>query len=90
LSTLRIARGAPGAITIYRLRDEQRATILVSCSKCDWRAAYSRDELIAGHGADCPMPDLLHHIAAPGCPRLGSTWDRCGVYYVQPIEAPGK
>ena len=39
----RIARGAPGAITIYRLRDEQRATILVSCSKCDWRAAYSRD-----------------------------------------------
>ena len=88
----RIARGAPGrgAITIYRLRDEQRATILVSCSKCDWRAAYSRDELIAGHGADCPMPDLLHHIAAPGCPRLGSTWDRCGVYYVQPIEAPGK
>ena len=86
----RIARGAPGAITIYRLRDEQRATILVSCSKCDWRAAYSRDELIAKHGADCPMPDLLHHIAAPGCPRLGSTWNRCGVYYVQPIEAPGK
>ena len=79
-----------GALNIYRLRDEQRATILVSCSKCDWRAAYSRDELIAKRGADCPMPDLLHHIAAPGCPRLGSTWDRCGVYYVQPIEAPGK
>ena len=38
------------------------------------------------------MPDLLDRIAAPGCPRLGSTWDRCGVYYVQPIEAgaPGK
>jgi hypothetical protein len=90
----RIARVAPGrgAITIYRLRDEQRATILVSCSKCDWRAAYSRDELIAKRGADCPMPDLLDHIAAPGCPRVGSTWDRCGVYYVQPIEAgaPGK
>jgi hypothetical protein len=41
----RIARGihGRGAITIYRLRDDQRATILVSCSKCDWRAAYSRD-----------------------------------------------
>ena len=90
----RIARGAHGrgAITIYPLRDEQRATVLVSCSKCDWRAAYSRDELIAEHGADCPMPDLLDRIAAPGCPRLGSTWDRCGVYYVQPVEAgaPGK
>ena len=43
-----------------------------------------------GSGIDYPMPDLLDHIAAPGCPRLGSTWDRCGVHYVQPIEAPGK
>ena len=33
----------------YRLADEQGETILVACSKCDWRAAFARDELIAAH-----------------------------------------
>jgi hypothetical protein len=70
----------------YRLADEKRETILVACSKCDWRAAFARDELIAAHGADYPMPNLLNHLAAPGCSRLGSQWDRCGVHYVEPIE----
>jgi hypothetical protein len=60
--------------------------ILVACSKCDWRAAFARDELIAAHGADYAMPNLLNHLAAPGCSRLGSQWDRCGVHYVEPIE----
>src|SRR5262249_43502693 len=36
----------------YRLADEKHETILVACSKCDWRAAFSRDDLIASHGAD--------------------------------------
>src|SRR5258707_8763401 len=31
----------------YRLADEKRETILVACSKCDWRGAVSRDEMIA-------------------------------------------
>ena len=31
----------------YRLADEQRETILVACSKCEWKAAFPRDELIA-------------------------------------------
>jgi len=70
----------------YRLADELRDTILVACSKCDWRAAFSRDHLIASHGADHPMPNLLNHLAAPGCNRLGSNWDSCGVHYVEPIE----
>jgi hypothetical protein len=50
----RQARGSHsrGALNIYRLRDEPRAIILVACTKCDWKAAYSRDELIALHGAD--------------------------------------
>ena len=71
----------------YRLADEKREIILVACSKCDWRAAFSRDDLIALHGADYPMPNLLDQLAAPDCPRLGSTWDRCGVRYVEPIES---
>jgi hypothetical protein len=24
------------------------------------------------------MPNLLDYLAAPNCPRLGSTWDQCG------------
>src|SRR5215472_3800543 len=71
----------------YRLADEKRETILVACSKCDWRAAFARDDLIASHGADYAMPNLLDRLAAPGCPRLGSTWDRCGVHYVEPIRS---
>ena len=70
----------------YRLADERREIILVACSKCDWRAAFSRDELIASHGTDYAMPNLLNHLAAPSCSRLGSNWDRCGVHYVEPIE----
>jgi hypothetical protein len=70
----------------YRLSDEKREIILVACSKCDWRAAFERDELVAAHGADYAMPKLLNHLAAPDCSRVGSQWDRCGVHYVEPIE----
>jgi len=70
----------------YRLADERREIILVACSKCDWRAAFSRDDLIASHGANYAMPNLLDHLAAQNCSRLGSNWDRCGVHYVEPIE----
>ena len=70
----------------YRLADEKRETILVACSKCEWQAAFARDDLIASHGADYPMPNLLDQLAAPSCSRLGSHWDRCGVHYVEPIE----
>jgi hypothetical protein len=62
--------------------DDKRDIILVACSKCDWRAAFSR----ASHGADYAMPNLLNYLAAPNCSRLGSHWDRCGVHYVEPIE----
>jgi hypothetical protein len=70
---------AAKATTMYRLADEPRAMVLVACHKCEWRAAFERSELI------CPMPSLLDKLAAPGCARIGSSWDRCGVYYVEPI-----
>ena len=70
----------------YRLADEQRETILVACSKCEWKAAFPRDELIAEYGADYPLPSLLKHLAAPSCLKVGSQWDRCGVHYVEPVE----
>src|SRR5262249_12156254 len=59
----------------YRLADEKREIILVACSKCEWRAAFSRDDLIVSHGADYPMPNLLNHLAAPSC-RPGSRTPR--------------
>jgi hypothetical protein len=82
----RRASNLPVRRAFYTLADEPRATILVACSKCDWRAAFVRDELIATHGVDYPMPNLLDRLAAPDCPKLGSYWDRCDVHYVGPIE----
>jgi hypothetical protein len=78
----------PVARTFYRLADEPREVILVACSKCDWKAAFQRAELITAHGAACPMPSLLERLAAPGCARIGQQWDRCGVHYVEPIGGP--
>jgi hypothetical protein len=72
----------------YRLADELRDTILVACSKCDWNAAFRRGELITARGVACPMPSLLEHLAAPGCAKVGSPWNRCGVHYVEPIGRP--
>jgi hypothetical protein len=69
----------------YRLADEPHETILVACSKCEWKAAFQRAELIAAHGTDCPMPSLLEALVAPGCARIGQQWDSCGVHYVEPI-----
>jgi hypothetical protein len=83
-------RGSEVAVerTFYRLADEPREVILVACSKCEWKAAFRRDDLITAHGAACPMPSLLEHLAAPGCAKVGSQWDRCGVHYVEPIGGP--
>ena len=75
-----------GALNIYRLRDELRATILVACTKCDWKAAYNSDELTALHGADRAMPDLLHDLAAPGSLR----WARTGIVAVRILWSPSR
>ena len=34
----------------YRLADEGHKTILVACSKCDWRAGYRWEELVSSYG----------------------------------------
>src|SRR5262249_58579480 len=70
----------------YRLANEKREIILVACSKCDWRAAVLRDDLIASHGAGWAMPNPLDHLAGPSCSRLRSPWGRRWVQYVQPIR----
>jgi len=59
----------------YRLRDEPHATILVACSKCDWKAAFDRDALIASHGPDHLLTDLLGELASPTCGKVRHHWD---------------
>jgi hypothetical protein len=49
----------------YTLADETRETILVACRKCEWRAAFLRKDLIAEHGTNYAMPNLLDRSAAP-------------------------
>jgi hypothetical protein len=71
----------------YRLRDESCITLLVACSKCDWKAAFDRDELITTHGSNIGMVELLGMLTAPACSKVGHHWDRCGAYYVNPIDA---
>ena len=70
----------------HRLADEPRPIIEVACAKCGWKAGFSRADLIAVHGAEYPLPDLLDHLVMPGCSRIKSQWDRCGVHYLNPIE----
>jgi hypothetical protein len=70
----------------YVLADEPRPIIEVACTKCDWKAAFSRADLIAAHGAAYPLPDLLKHLASPTCDKTGHQWDGCGVRYVNPID----
>jgi hypothetical protein len=70
----------------YRLADEPSPLIEVSCSKCEWKGAFSRVQLLAMYGAECPLPTLLNHLAMPGCSKINTHWDRCGVYYVNPID----
>jgi hypothetical protein len=74
----------------YKLANEPREIILVACSKCDWKAAFRRADLVARHGADYAMPTLLNDLAAPDCSKTDDHWDRCGVYYVEPIEGSSR
>ena len=67
----------------YRLADTPRPIIVVACRKCEWMAAFQRDDLIAAHGPDCPMPNLLGELASPNCAEAGQHWSCCGVYYLE-------
>jgi hypothetical protein len=79
--------GRKAQSAFYRLADEPRPVVEVACSKCEWKAAFSRAELMTKYGAEYPLPNLLDHLALPGCSKIKSQWDRCGVYYVNPIES---
>jgi hypothetical protein len=70
----------------YRLADECSPVIEVACSKCEWKASFSRGELLAMYGAECPLPSLLNHLAMPGCSKIDTHWDRRDVHYINLID----
>jgi hypothetical protein len=70
----------------YRLADEPSPMIEVARSKCEWKAGFSRAEVVALYGEEYSLPNLLDHLAMPGCTKIKSQWDRCGVYYVNPLQ----
>jgi hypothetical protein len=78
--------GRPGVIQaggVIRLGEVAgRASVIhIACRLCPRHGRRRTDRLLAEHGLDMPMPDLLRLLAA-GCPRLDSTniTDRCDVH----------
>jgi hypothetical protein len=72
--TLASGYGGPPRVEAERLKKAitslPRAVIEVACNKCEWKAEFNRAELMALHGQEYPLPDLLDHLAMPGCPKL--------------------
>ena len=63
-----------------KLRDHPGNTVRLTCEKCGRAGQYPKGKLIAIHGPDIPLPDLLVEIAQ--CERRGQTHDNCGVHYL--------
>jgi hypothetical protein len=57
----------------YRLANEPSPVIEVACSKCEWKGAFSRAELLAMYGAECPLPTLLIIWRCLVAPKLTPT-----------------
>jgi hypothetical protein len=64
------------------LADVRSPTIEIVCEPCRRRGRYNVERLIAKHGADLRVPELLTII--PDCPktRSFSIYDRCRARHV--------
>jgi hypothetical protein len=56
-------------------------TIEIACRACPRHGVLRTDRLLADHGRNMPMPELLRLLAG-GCPKLASVhrYDRCDVH----------
>lgn len=71
---------ASGSITLFQV--VARASVLaVACTRCDRAGRYGMDTLIARHGPDFSIPELLRLLSA-GCPKRASVsaYDLCGIH----------
>ncbi len=63
------------------LAEYPAAMVRLKCSKCGRVGQYRKATLIEKHGADVPLPDLLHTIGA-SCPKMDALGnDPCGAHY---------
>ncbi len=64
-----------------RLAEYPAAMVRHKCSKCGRSGQSRKAALIEKHGADVPLPDLLHMIGA-SCPKMDAVGnDPCGAHY---------
>ena len=56
-------------------------TIEIACKACPRHGVLRTDKLLADHGRNKPMPELLRLLAGD-CPRLAATnlYERCDVH----------
>ncbi len=61
---------------------DQLPVLEIACNRCDRRGRLYSASLIAQHGADMPLPDLLRRLSAD-CPRrvAGKVHDVCGAHF---------
>jgi hypothetical protein len=65
---------------ISRLQHYPFKTVRLACSKCEWQERFSRDKLVAEHGAEFLLLDLRPLIAR--CERRRSGGISCGAFYL--------
>jgi len=73
--------GQPGFVTLGQIGARLPA-LDVSCNRCDRLGRLHTARLVLEHGADLPLPELRHVVAAD-CPRMaaGRLHDVCGVHF---------
>ena len=69
--TTRLARSTDQTSVLPAAGRAAHATLLVACSKCDWKAAFDRAALIVSHGPDHLLTDLLGELASLTCSKVG-------------------
>jgi hypothetical protein len=65
------------------LADVREPTIEMECEPCGRRGRYNVQRLIAAHGADMRLPELLTTLANCEKARSFSIYDRCKARYAR-------
>jgi hypothetical protein len=65
--------------TYYTLTEYRHEMVEIECPKCGRHGRLQTDRLLAKHGSDIKMPDLLQAI--PQRPKYGSMTDGCWARY---------
>jgi hypothetical protein len=65
------------------LADVREPMIEIVCQPCGRRGSYNVERLIAAHGADIKLPELLTRLANCEKARAFSVYDRCKARYVR-------